>query len=605
MPRYTDRVIDRIKQRLTLSEVVRGYVPVVSRGGRNWIKCPFHGGGNEKTPSCKVDDKTGTFHCFACGESGDMFTFVEKEENLTFNEAVEKLAALAGVELETEKGKSAPKQDNSALYELNSKLVSTFQHFLASGSSGAKARDYLSERRISPETQEKFALGYAPSDPDWLYSFLSKKGYTPDFLRQSGLFSQNHERYPLFADRLVFPVRDRQGRTIGFSGRDLSGRPNAPKYINTPETAVYSKRHNVYGLYESQQSLRKEGAVALLVEGNFDVVSMHQAGVTTAMAPLGTAFTEEQATLISRYTGRIDLMFDSDSAGQASTDKACVLLHSKGLDCNVHTLTMGKDASEILEKEGEEALRADFGNSVGAFDYLVNKTSQNYNIRTPRGKSDFVRALGPFIQGTQSGVEKEAYLSSLSMLLSVPMETIREDLSTIKGQAEETEPSPAEDLTDKKFNRASVSIDLFAMLYLVNHRMLFRQYRNRIKFTDLRDREAQVLYMALENAMRNDVTGNELFLSYVTEEKARNYAATSFELEEYSNDNISALEEATDRIALRGLEENREILSRQLRMLPDTVGRDQLLELLNRKKELDKEINSLRAELFGRTAKEE
>ena len=605
MPRYTDRVIDRIKQRLSLTEVVRGYVPVVSRGGRNWVKCPFHGGGNERTPSCKVDDKTGTYHCFSCGESGDMFTFVQKIDNLTFPEAVEKLAQQAGVELETDKGPSAPRKDNSTLYELNEKLAGTFRHFLEEERAGAKARDYLGARRITPDTREKFCLGYAPADPDWLYPFLLKKGYSPDFLRTAGLFSQNHERYPLFADRLVFPVRDRQGRVIGFSGRDLSGRQNAPKYLNTPETEVYSKRFNLFGLYEASKDLRKEGARALLVEGNFDVISMHQAGITTCMAPLGTAFTEEQCTLISRYTPAIDLMFDSDSAGQASTDKACVLINSKGLDCRVHQLKRGKDASELLEKEGEEALREDFKGSVSAFDYLVNKAGKNYNILTPRGKSDFVRALGPFIQATQSGVEKEAYLTSLSMLLSVPVETIREELRTNSngrdGSPEHTEPVP----TGHKFNRASVSIDLFAMLYLVNHRQLFRQYRNRIKFSDLRDREAGVLYMALENAMRNDVTGNELFLSYVSDERARNYAATSFELEEYTKENVSALEEATDRIALRGMEENRELLSRQLRMLPDTVSRDQLFELLNRKKELDKEINALRAELFGRTAKEE
>ena len=609
LPRYTDQTINAIKSRLTVKDVVSSYVPVIAKSGRYWAKCPFHGGGNERTPSFAINEKDGFYHCFSCGESGDMFTFIMKMEHLTFPEAVEYLAGKAGVELEVQSGKSEKrdKGEIEALYELNQRLQGTFHYLLLSSPEGKEAREYLERRCVSSQMIERFQLGYAPKGSYWLHDFLVSKGYSDDILRKSGLFSQNSYPYSLFQDRLVFPVRNRQGRTVAFSGRDLSGRENVPKYVNSPDTPIYSKRHNFFGLYEALDALKKGESPALLVEGNFDVVSMHQAGITYAVASLGTAFTEEQAELISRYTGRVDIMFDSDEAGQKSTDKAIMILQSKGLECNIHHLTKGKDASEILEKYGEETLKNDFAPSETAFSYLVNKERVKYNIRTPRGKSDFLKAISPFLLGTRSSVERDSYISSLSVLLSVPDDTIREDLESGGGtrySVEEEEENTA-GRPDRKFNRASVSIDLYAMLFLANHRNLFRQYRQKISFGDLRDAEAEIIYMALENAMRNDITGNELFLSLISDEKARNDVATSFELDEYRNGKVSALDEAADRLALRGMEDQRAVLSNQLRSFSDSLDPEQIKEALERKAELDRDIAAMRADLFRRTRSEE
>ena len=431
MPVYSDATINSIKTRLTMSEVVQSYIPVVTRSGRNWAKCPFHGNGNERTPSFAINDKDGFYHCFGCGESGDMFTFVEKMDHVSFSEAVEILARKAGVELERVSGTSEhrDKDELEALFDLNQRIASSFRYFLTNSEEGQKARDYLASRGVTKEMSERFQLGYAPSDTSWLYSFLRKKGYTDDLLKKSGLFSPNNFPYPMFADRLMFPVRSWQGRYIAFSGRDLSGRENVPKYKNTSDTPVYSKRHNLFGLYEALDSLKKGDKPAVIVEGNFDVVSMHQAGITTAVASLGTAFTEEQVKLLSRYVHRIDLMFDSDEAGQKSTDKAISLIHQKGLECFVHKLTKGKDASEIIEREGVEALYNDFKSSQSAFQYLVTKASEKYNISSGRGKSDFVRFLSPFLLSTESSVERDTYIQTLSSLLSVSEESIRADVS--------------------------------------------------------------------------------------------------------------------------------------------------------------------------------
>ncbi len=609
MPIYSDNTINSIKARLTMSEIVQWYIPVINRGGRNWAKCPFHGGGNEKTPSFTINDKEGFYHCFACSESGDMFTFIEKMEHMNFSEAVEFLASKAGVQLEKD-SESARKEksETDIILDLNARLQGAFHHILINTAEGKKGREYLERRKVSDEMIERFQLGYAPRNTDWLYSFLKGKGYSDEILRISGLFSSNHYPYPLFFDRLIFPVRNRQGRTIAFSGRDLSGRENVPKYVNSPETKAYSKRHNCFGLYESVDSLKKEGTAAVLVEGNFDVVAMHQAGITSAIAPLGTAFTQEQADLISRYTDRIDIMFDSDEAGENATAKAIGIIHKKGLECMVHHLSGGKDASEIIEKSGENVLREDFEASETAFEYLVKKTAKSYDIRTPRGKSGFVRAISPFLLSTESNVEQESYILSLSNYLSVSEETIRRDMNGAgdrKGVIREDERVGTGEEPVKRFNSAAVGVDLYAMLFLANHRDLFRQYRLKISFGDLRDREAQTIYMALENAMRSEISSNELFLSLITDERVRNDVATSFGLEEFRNGRESALDEASDRIALRGLEEQRLVLSNQLRSFSDSLDSDQLREALERKNELDRKIAELKAVLYSRTAREE
>ena len=596
-----------------MSEVVQSYIPVVTRSGRNWAKCPFHGNGNERTPSFAINDREGFYHCFGCGESGDMFTFVEKMDHVGFNEAVEILAKKAGVQLETISGKAErrDKDEIDSLYELNQRIAGTFHYLLLNSPEAETARDYLAKRGVSKDMIERFELGYAPSDPSWLERFLRKKGYSDEILRKSGLFSPNSYPYPMFACRLMFPVRSWQGRYIGFSGRDLTGRDNVPKYKNTSDTPIYSKRHNLFGIYEALDTLKKGDKPALIVEGNFDVISMHQAGITSAVASLGTAFTAEQVKLLSRYVQRIDLMFDSDEAGQKSTDKAIALIHQAGLECFVHRLSGGKDASEILEKGGPEALFKAFEPSENAFAYLVSKGTKTYNIQSGRGKSDFVRYLSPFLQSTVSSVEQASYIRSLSALLSVSEESIRADISStsVRGnEAEEDERGIIQGDVPRKrrFNPAAVSIDLFAMLYLSNHRELFAQYRSRISFGDLKDREAQILYMALENAMRNEITSNELFLTMITDEDARNDVAASFALDEYSSkSDRSALDEAADRISLRGMEERREVLLNQLRSFSDSLDPDQLSDALLRKKELDEKISALRNELFRSTGKEE
>ncbi len=603
MPRFSDRTIEEIKNKIRLSDLVGEYTKLERRGGTYWARCPFHANGMEKTPSFKIDDQKGLYYCFGCHESGTIFTFIQKMEHLDFPSSVEYLASKAGVAIRESTAEDAKRKDESALlYDLHDRLAKTFHYILLNDERGRDALSYIKRRGIDDEMISTFLLGYAPKDSNFLYDFLRKKGYSDDILRKSGLFSQNKFPYPLFRDRIIFPVRNYRGQVIAFSGRDLSNSDGAPKYINTPDTLIYSKRMNLFGLYESLEELKKKDSTALICEGNFDVISMHQAGFKSAMASLGTAFTDDQAKLIARYTDTVDLMFDSDEAGQKSTDKVIGILNGMSFKIRIHNLRSYKDASESLEKLGRDGLKEEYLPYRSAYEYLVEKNLKSYNIRTPRGKSDFLKSLSAFLSSTKSEIELESYIQDLALRLGVGEDTVKADLRNLDNpyakhryeeKVEET------DRSDLHLNIAAISPDLYAMLILANNKNLFKQYRLRINFGDLKDRDAQVLYTVLENALRDDIESKELFLSLISDERLRNYVSTSYELDEFKTDCIDVLDEIVDRIELRGLEEKRASLNSQIKLLSSQIEPEDMMTLLEKKKDYDKEISLLKNRLYS------
>lgn len=604
LPRFTDRTISEIKNRISIRDVMSNYATIESRGGGQfWVKCPFHGGGNEKTASCKLNIERGTYYCFGCRETGDIFTLIEKKEGLDFSGAVEYLARKAGVELEesTVSDKKS-KDEKEMLYDLYSRLASMFAFYLKERPEGEEAREYLRKRNVSDEMREAFLLGYAPKSPGFLYAFLRKKGYSEDFLAKSGLFSQKNPKWPLFTDRLMFPIRDRQGRVIAFSGRDLSGSDKTPKYINSPETRLYQKKENFFGLFEAKKSIAA-GSWPILCEGNFDVVAMHQAGFTSALASLGTSFTEEQGALIRRWYPEIkgfNLLFDSDEAGQKSSERAILILNRLGFAVKAHKFTSAKDASELLEKGGKSAVEKEFAPAIDGYDYLVQTYAKRYDIQSAKGKSGFIRAIGNFILGNESPIERDSYIMSLAVYLNASEEAVREELN--RGQIESgsaaDQSSNLNDINTGNKGGRRISIDLFLMLYLANHRSLFRtEYRRKIAFADLEDNEAQIIYMALENAIRNGVESDELFLTLINDERCRNDVAATYALDEYRDDDPKAIDEAVDRIALRALEKRRVLINNQLRLYSGTLNSEESQELLRSKSDLDKEIEEYKHKL--------
>ncbi len=594
MAKISDDVLDQIKARLSISEVVSDYVTLSSRGGRLWGLCPFH---QEKTASFSVVDDQGFYYCFSCKKGGSMFDFIMEMEKVPFIESVKMLASKANVELAEESPHEKQKRDlNQTLYDLYDKIAGSFNFILLKSKQGQKGRAYLEARNVRSDMWERFKLGYAPDDPDWLYDFLKKQHYSDDILAQSGLFSQKNATYPLFRDRLMFPIRTWQGKTVAFGARDLSGTSKA-KYINTPETPIYSKKHNLFGLYESLDTIKKSQH-AILCEGNFDVVAMHQSGYFNAMAPLGTSFTEEQVKLLRRYCTKVTTLFDSDDAGQNATAKALVLAQKFGMENKVLKLTKAKDPAELVEIEDEQALKSDLQTSLQGFHYLVNNAVNRYDTTTSKGKSAVFTAVRPYLDATESAIEKESLIKHLSMLLNVDESSIIDDY--LRGKQFVAKPDvQAPSVGVRPLNPATISVDLYAMLTLVNNRGLYLQTRYKLVVEDLEDKEAEALYNVLEDAAREDVGKNdEYILQMIDDPQLRSDVALSFTMEEFKMAPQNVLNEAVNRIQFRNYEKKRVSNKRLLDIsLSDGTSDDGIEDLLREKTEIDTKISLLKQAL--------
>lgn len=597
MAKYSEAVIEDIKNRLPVSEVVSQYVKLTRKGDRHWGLCPFH---HEKTPSFTVLDSGGFYKCFGCGKGGSIFDFVMEMEHVSFPEAVEILAKKAGIELKEEsEGEKRQYSKQKAIGELYDRLYKTYHTILLTHPQAQAAREYLEKRKVSAETIEKFQLGYAPDDPKWLYGFLRKNNYSDEVLKESGLFSRNYETLPLFRNRIMFPIRTWQGSCVAFGGRDLSGESRA-KYINTPDTAIYSKRNVLFGFYESLSTIKEKKEITLC-EGNFDVISLHQAGLTYAAAPLGTAFTEEQAKLIKRYCDRVNLLFDSDSAGQNATAKALLICQKLDLSNFVVKLEGAKDASQMLEEQGEQTLAKSAVNAVTGFSYLVSSALKMYDIRQPKGKSSVFKEVRPYLDATSSDIERQGYIKYLSDVLRIPEEKILSDYMKQRG----TEPEPKEEekaTIGIAYNPLKASTELNAMLILMKNRDLFERFRTKVKVSDMVDPLARKLYTVLEDASRQDVRTPEMLLQMIEQQELKDLTVTAFASPMYDRSNAEkVLEDAVLQIRLRRLEEKR---NRVLRLLSsgemENMDASEVGQYLSMKASLDKDIEELKEEMEHR-----
>lgn len=597
MAKYSEAVIEDIKNRLPVSEVVSQYVKLTRKGDRHWGLCPFH---HEKTPSFTVLDSGGFYKCFGCGKGGSIFDFVMEMEHVSFPEAVEILAKKAGIELKEEsEGEKRQYSKQKAIGELYDRLYKTYHTILLTHPQAQAARDYLAKRKVLADTIEKFQLGYAPDDPKWLYGFLRKNNYSDEVLKESGLFSRNYETLPLFRNRIMFPIRTWQGNCVAFGGRDLSGESRA-KYINTPDTAIYSKRNVLFGFYESLSTIKEKKEITLC-EGNFDVISLHQAGLTYAAAPLGTAFTEEQAKLIKRYCDRVNLLFDSDSAGQNATAKALLICQKLDLSNFVVKLEGAKDASQMLEEQGEQTLAKSAVNAVTGFSYLVSSALKMYDMRQPKGKSSVFKEVRPYLDATSSDIERQGYIKYLSDVLRIPEEKILSDYMKQRG----TEPEPKEEekaTIGIAYNPLKASTELNAMLILMKNRDLFERFRTKVKVSDMVDPLARKLYTVLEDASRQDVRTPEMLLQMIEQQELKDLTVTAFASPMYDRSNAEkVLEDAVLQIRLRRLEEKR---NRVLRLLSsgemENMDASEVGQYLSMKASLDKDIEELKEEMEHR-----
>ncbi len=432
--------VAEIRERADLVALVGEYVRLKRSGASFKGLCPFH---SEKTPSFYVHPARGFFHCFGCGASGDAIAFVSRLEGLSFPEAVRWLAEREGITVEEVEGR-APSADRAArrrrerLLSLLESAADFYVRQIEEHPLGAMAREELRARGITEETASRFALGYAPAGWDALAGHLRAKGFSPADAEQVGLLVPRRGGsgyYDRFRHRLLFPLRDTRGRIVAFSGRALppppgqeeTGREPPAKYINSPEHPLYRKGELLYGLHEGRVSLRRLGW-AVLCEGNFDLVAMHQAGLHQAVAPLGTAFTGSHARLLRRFVERVVLLFDADSAGRKAAREAGQLLLAEGLSVRVATLPAGEDPDSFLRQHGAEALRHRLEAARDLVEHLMDE-GVRAAAGDPREKARQIAALGPLLAGLDNPVEARLYVERIAQRFGVgDVEAVRRQL---------------------------------------------------------------------------------------------------------------------------------------------------------------------------------
>ena len=426
MARFPDSFITELTERNDIVDVVGSYVDLSKRSGSNRFGlCPFH---SEKTPSFSVSPSKQIYHCFGCGKGGGVINFIMEVENISFPEAVEFLANRAGMKMPETGEDGAVSRRRARMLDLNRDAARFFHEALKSPS-GQKAREYVARREISPATATSFGLGFAPDSWDALCKAMKEKGYTDYELLDADLVrrSSRGSLYDTFRNRLMFPVIDVRGNVIGFSGRILGD--GEPKYLNSKETAVFSKGSNLFGLNLAKKS--KAGNI-ILVEGNVDVVSLHQAGFDSAVASLGTSLTDEQARLISRYTSEVILAYDSDSAGLKASGKAISVFEKLDVKVKVLRWKDAKDPDEFIKLKGAGAFRNLIEKAENQLDYRIETLRGKYDRSSPDGAADYLKAAIALIAAVPDPVRRNVYAGRIAEECGTSAEFVRKEIESAR-----------------------------------------------------------------------------------------------------------------------------------------------------------------------------
>ena len=420
-----ERFLDELTERSDIVEVIGQYVRLTKRSGANLFGlCPFH---SEKTPSFSVSPDKQIYHCFGCGKGGGVINFIMEIENLDFRDAVAFLARRANMPMPEEtEGEDSSRRGR--LLELNRDAARFFYDRLVSPE-GRTAQEYAARRGISGAMVRNFGLGFAPNEWNALTDAMRQKGYTDRDLFDAGLMKRgkNGGGYDTFRNRLMFPVIDVRGSVIGFSGRILDD--GEPKYLNSPETSVFSKSRNLFGLNLAKKTRR---GYIILVEGNIDVVSLHQAGFDCAVASLGTSLTPEQARLLSRYTKEVILCYDSDAAGKKAAQRAIGILEKLDMKVRVLQVTGAKDPDEYIRANGADAFANLIEGSAGQMEYRLASLAEQYPPDTDEGKVDFVRSAASLLASIPNAVEREVYATRAAGIAGVRKEAVSEEVERLR-----------------------------------------------------------------------------------------------------------------------------------------------------------------------------
>lgn len=426
MARFPGDFLQKVRDNTNILDVVGSYVSLKKKGKRYWACCPFH---QEKTPSFSVSPEDGLYYCFGCHAGGDIFSFVEKMENLSFTEAVERLAEAAHLELpqaEVSPEEKRRKQFNDELYHAMELAVVYFHNCLRRTNMGKPGLAYFKRRHLTDETIDRFKLGFAPDSWHKLYGDFRTIKHIPDtVLVTSGLVGHKNGRYyDTFRNRCMFPILNLKGKPVAFGGRVMDD--SKPKYLNSPETPIFNKRQLLFALYQALPEIRRTRQV-IMVEGYMDAISLHAHGVTNAVASLGTAFTIEQARLLKRYADEVVFSYDMDAAGQKATRRALEIAGTTGLKMRVLHLSEGKDPDEFVNKYGGEAYKEAVAQAIPALDYLFNSLLETHDRTSLEGQHLILNDMFTVLSARGDSFEFNTYIQKMARALKVDEGLVRNE----------------------------------------------------------------------------------------------------------------------------------------------------------------------------------
>jgi len=592
---YSEDIIKEVQERADILEIVSEYTSLKKRGDNYIGLCPFH---TEKTPSFNVDVGKKLFYCFGCGVGGNVFTFIMNKENLSFPEAVRYLADKFNIQL--------PENMNSKLsqefrvrrefFKINRLAAKYYNYCLLHTREGYKALAYIKKRGFTHDTVDNFFLGYAPSSWDGLIKFARKKGINPDTLEKAGLVIARKDKkgyYDRFRNRLMFPIEDVTKNIIGFGGRALDN--SMPKYLNSPETPLFSKGDNLYAL----SKIKKEPSLdVIVVEGYMDCITLHQHGFKQTVASLGTALTKKQARLLKKYTGGVILSYDADEAGQAATERGMDILAQEGLRVKILSLPQGKDPDEIIKEQGAQSFQKLLITSLDLTSYKLQKARLGINIHTPDGKLKYIKKAVDILTDIDNEPELEIHIKNLAEELDISPQAIKKEVhrNKLANNGFQYKKSQIR-YNNKEFNKISPVTGFYKaerklIKLIIENKTMRRNLEDRIDnrfFTNSRTKKiADVLFKIIRQ--NQDIEVSHLF-NYLDEEGCAELSSIMTERMDLKDEEL--ISSLVSKVKEGYFKESIARVREQLRQAEILGKREEINDLLNIYQQLKTEMDEL------------
>lgn len=552
MPYYSEDLIEEVRSRNDIVDVIGSYVHLQKKGSTYFGLCPFH---NEKTGSFSVSPNKQMYYCFGCGAGGNVFTFMMQYENFTFGEAMQSLADRVGIELPQQEMTTAQKREadkRTKLLEINKEAAKYFYRLLRSPR-GQRAHDYFKNRALSDETMQKFGLGYSDQYSDDLYRYLRSKGYDDAILKESGLVTIDEVRggHDKFWNRAMFPIMDVHNRVIGFGGRVMGD--GEPKYLNSPETKIFDKSRNLYGLNIARSTRKNQ---LLLCEGYMDVIALHQAGFDNAVASLGTALTSGHASLLKRYTKEVYLTYDSDGAGVKAALRAIPILKEVGIMTKVINMRPYKDPDEFIKALGADAYQERIDNAQNSFMFEIRVMQDRYDMNDPESKTAFYNEIANKLLGFTEELERNNYIQAVADEYHIAFDDLRKlvnNLALKGGIVKPQAPLKSGINENKKKEDGMKQSQKLLLTWLVENNTLFERIKGYITADDFTEelyhRVAVEVFSQYETT--HAVNPAKIVSMFTDEEEQRDVAGifnATIHKVEGRNDRETALKETILRI---------------------------------------------------------